>query len=87
MKLASNYGYKQFNINCGCPSDKVAGSGSFGAALMLRPNLVSDLASAVYDQTGSPATIKCRIGVDDHDSYEQLVAFIEQVSNLVDHFF
>ena len=29
----------------GCPSDKVAGSGSFEAALMLQPNLVSDLAS------------------------------------------
>ena len=28
VSLAVEYGYKQFNINCGCPSDKVAGSGT-----------------------------------------------------------
>ena len=87
-KLAMDYGYKQFNINCGCPSDKVAGSGSFGAALMLQPKLVSELAGAVKDAAGKPASIKCRIGVNDDDSYEQLVAFIEHVSKSggVQHF-
>ena len=80
VKLAMDYGYQQFNINCGCPSDKVAGSGSFGAALMLQPNLVSDLASAVKDASGKPPSIKCRIGVNDDDSYEQLVAFVVHVS-------
>ena len=79
-KLAMDYGYKQFNINCGCPSDKVAGSGCFGAALMLQPTLVSELANAVKDATGKPASIKCRIGVNDDDSYEQLAAFIEHIS-------
>ena len=28
VSIACAYGYKQFNINCGCPSDKVAGSGA-----------------------------------------------------------
>ena len=88
VKIAMNYGYKQFNINCGCPSDKVAGSGSFGAALMLQPNLVSDLAIAVKEASGKPASIKCRIGVNDDDSYEQLAAFVGHISKAsgVQHF-
>ena len=80
VKIASNYGYKQFNINCGCPSEKVAGAGCFGAALMLQPELVSSLALAVYETSGKSATIKCRLGVDDQDSYEQLASFITMVS-------
>ena len=35
-KLAVDYGYKEININCGCPSEKVAGAGCFGASLMLQ---------------------------------------------------
>jgi tRNA-dihydrouridine synthase A len=35
-KSAAEYGYREVNINCGCPSEKVAGAGCFGAALMLQ---------------------------------------------------
>ena len=79
-RIAYKYGYREMNINCGCPSDKVAGAGCFGAALMQSPSLVSDLSNAVGDATGAPATIKCRIGVNDDDSYEQLAAFVDHVS-------
>jgi tRNA-dihydrouridine synthase A len=47
---------------------------------MLNPALVADLATAVGESTGQPATIKCRIGVNDNDSYEQLCAFVDQVA-------
>ena len=30
-----DYPYDEVNLNCGCPSDKVAGKGCFGARLML----------------------------------------------------
>jgi len=33
VSLASGYGYSQFNINCGCPSERVS-AGCFGAALV-----------------------------------------------------
>ena len=46
-----------------------------------KPQLVSELALAVYEGSGMPATIKCRIGVDDNDSYDNLTQFIEQVSS------
>jgi tRNA-dihydrouridine synthase A len=38
-QLAKTYGYDEINLNCGCPSDKVAGHGCFGASLMLDPQV------------------------------------------------
>lgn len=40
-RIAAPWGYDAINLNCGCPSDRVAGSGAFGAALMTKPQLVS----------------------------------------------
>jgi tRNA-dihydrouridine synthase A len=39
---AVQYGYDEINLNCGCPSDRVAGAGCFGAAMMLQPALVAE---------------------------------------------
>lgn len=82
------YGFREININCGCPSDKVAEEGCFGAALMLNPNLVCDLVQSVTHETSKPATIKCRIGVNDEDSYDKLHKFIDLIStkSQVNHF-
>ncbi len=79
-RIATTFGFKHININSGCPSDKVAGDGCFGAALMSTPNIVADLAKAISHQTGYPATVKCRIGIDDQDSYEHLVNYVDIVS-------
>jgi len=74
------YGYRQFNINIGCPSETVANAGCFGARLMISPQLVSELALSVSEITNTPTSIKCRIGVDDQDSYEFIYNFINHVS-------
>jgi tRNA-dihydrouridine synthase A len=60
--------YTAINLNCGCPSPKVAGKGCFGAALMDDPHLVADLTQAIHDgcQGQLPVTVKCRIGTDTH---------------------
>lgn len=79
-RIAREFGYKEVNINSGCPSSSVAEAGAFGAALMRKPWLVAELASAVQSEMGTPATVKCRIGVDDRDSYENLHSFISTVS-------
>eukprot|EP00899_Mesostigma_viride_P007160 jgi/Mesvir1/16445/Mv17247-RA.1 len=71
-RMAATFGYDELNLNCGCPSEKVAGHGCFGAILMLSPELVGDAAAAMEAASGLPVTIKCRIGVDDRDSYEEL---------------
>lgn len=87
-KIAHSLGYQNININCGCPSERVAGSGNFGASLMLSPDLVAEMAMAVGNEIGKPASIKCRIGVDDNDSYDQLAQFINKVNSkgYVTHF-
>lgn len=46
----------------GCPSDRVAGAGCFGAALMLRPELVASCCKAMGEAVRTPITIKCRLG-------------------------
>ena len=58
--------YTALNLNCGCPSPKVAGKGCFGAALMDDAKLVADITKAMYDGTGGklPISVKCRIGTD-----------------------
>ena len=37
------------NLNAGCPSPKVAGSGGFGAALMLEPGRVAEATAAMRE--------------------------------------
>jgi tRNA-dihydrouridine synthase A len=81
-KSVAKYGYDEINLNCGCPSDKVAGAGCFGASLMLRPELVAQCCAAMAEAVHPvPITVKCRIGVDDVDSYAALSYFIETVSS------
>lgn len=81
-KIVAEYGYDEINLNCGCPSDRVAGAGCFGASLMLKPELVAQCCVAMAAAVGPliPITVKCRIGVDDIDTYHGLCDFIEGVS-------
>lgn len=76
---AQEYGYNEVNINVGCPSDRVQ-NGRFGACLMAEPQTVADCVSAMQAQVDIPVTVKSRIGIDDMDEYEDLSAFIRQVS-------
>nr|KAJ0224875.1 hypothetical protein LSAT_V11C100042270 [Lactuca sativa] len=80
-RLANRYGYDEINLNCGCPSPKVAGHGCFGVRLMLDPKFVAEAMCVIAANTDAPVSVKCRIGVDDHDSYEQLCDFIYKVSS------
>jgi tRNA-dihydrouridine synthase A len=88
--------YTGLNLNCGCPSPKVAGKGCFGAALMDDPDLVRDLVRAMHDGADGqlPVSVKCRIGTDSPfdkssgtlrytyggDEYQRLCRFIETVA-------
>ncbi len=74
-----DYGYQEININVGCPSQRVQ-SGRFGACLMLQPQRVAECVHAMSHAVRIPITVKCRIGVDDRDSLEDLVEFVGTVS-------
>lgn len=78
IRIASTYGYDEFNLNCGCPSPRVQ-KGAFGACLMLSPKTVADCVRAMRDVTDRPVTVKHRIGVDDHNDYAFVRDFVGEV--------
>jgi tRNA-dihydrouridine synthase A len=78
-RIGAERGYREVNLNCGCPSDRVQ-SGCFGAVLMERPSLVADCVAAMRDATDAEVTVKCRIGVDEQDPEVALPRFIEAVA-------
>jgi tRNA-dihydrouridine synthase A len=77
-KICDELGYDEINLNVGCPSERVQ-KGAFGACLMNEPNLVSECIAAMQESTDLPITVKCRIGVDNHDDYEFLHNFTSQI--------
>ena len=75
-RIGADYGYDEINLNVGCPSDRVQ-SGRFGACLMREPELVADCMAAIREAVDVPATVKCRIGVDDQDPQVSLFATVD----------
>ena len=78
--LAEEAGYDEINLNVGCPSDRVQ-SGAFGACLMAEPELVAKCVDSMMTSINLPVTVKCRIGIDDRDSQEELEDFIGTVAD------
>jgi tRNA-dihydrouridine synthase A len=93
-RIGEETGYDEINLNCGCPSDRVA-SGAFGACLMLEPARVADCVAAMVARVRIPVTVKMRIGVVNartrdvraavadfsEDEFEQLRQFVAGVTD------
>jgi len=77
--IGSDFGYDGINLNCGCPSERVQ-KGAFGACLMAEPELVAACVAAMKKCTSLPVTVKCRIGIDDHDARQMLFQFVQTVA-------
>ena len=80
-RIGAVAGYDEINLNVGCPSERVK-SGSFGACLMLSPGVVAECVRRMRDsvQGKVPVTVKCRIGINDQDSFEFFAGFVEAVA-------
>lgn len=78
-RIAADWGYDEINLNVGCPSDRVQ-SGCFGAVLMKTPALVADCVAAMQEASQVEVTVKCRIGVDEHEPAEVLPAFLDAIA-------
>ena len=78
-RIAQDYGYDEVNLNVGCPSERVQ-SGNFGACLMREPQLVRDCVLAMSQACDLPITVKHRIGVDELDTYEDMLRFVQTVA-------
>jgi len=78
--MGAQVGYDEINLNCGCPSDRVQ-SGSFGAVLMEKPDLVAECCAAMIKAQPAEVTVKCRIGVDDQDPSVVLPNFLSKIAD------
>jgi len=78
--IGAELGYREINLNVGCPSDRVQ-EGRFGACLMAEPDLVAASVRAMRDAVRVPVTVKCRIGIDDQDSEADLTRFVATVAD------
>ncbi|HHN66565.1 MAG TPA: tRNA dihydrouridine(20/20a) synthase DusA, partial [Thermopetrobacter sp.] len=76
----AEWGYDAININVGCPSDRVR-KGRFGAVLFKEPETVAACAAAMRRAVDVPVTVKCRVGVDDVDTPEDLLRFVDTVAD------
>jgi tRNA-dihydrouridine synthase A len=79
VKLAADWGYDEVNLNVGCPSEKVQ-QGRFGACLMADPERVARCVAAMAAASPLPVTVKHRIGIDNLDSFELLLAFVDTLA-------
>lgn len=87
VEILSEQGFYRFNLNCGCPSNVVASENAMGAAMMLKPELTAECCARMKEaafkyNNKAEISVKCRIGVDDYDSYEFLQNFIQSVSDV-----
>ncbi len=71
-------GFREINLNCGCPSNRVQ-SGCFGAVLMKSPDLVAEICQQMRAACPAEITVKCRIGVDDQIPEDTLPLFLERL--------
>ncbi|MBR8831963.1 MAG: tRNA-dihydrouridine(20/20a) synthase [Chroococcopsis gigantea SAG 12.99] len=78
-KIAQDMGYDEVNLNVGCPSSRVK-DGNFGACLMAKPERVAEAIALMRESVSIPVTVKHRIGIDDRDSYEDMLDFVTTVS-------
>lgn len=79
VRIATDFGYDEINLNVGCPSSRVQ-TGNFGACLMAQPDRVAQAVEAMQQATDLPVTVKHRIGIDDRDRYEDMSNFVRIVS-------
>ncbi|MBQ9090629.1 MAG: tRNA dihydrouridine(20/20a) synthase DusA [Alphaproteobacteria bacterium] len=79
-RYANDWGYKEININAGCPSSRVQ-AGQFGAVLMKTPQLVADCIDKMVGVSSLPVTVKTRISLNDvgGDGFEALFHFADLV--------
>ncbi len=78
-QMAEDWGYDEINLNIGCPSPRVK-SGNFGACLMGKPKVVANCIEKMKKSCNIPITVKHRLGIDNHDSDDYLMEFVDTCS-------
>ena len=79
-KIAHEMGYREINLNCGCPSKKVI-SGNFGVTLMQNPTHVAECYKAMKNAANIEVTVKHRLAIDDNEDYEFTYNFVKALND------
>lgn len=66
-----------FDINAGCPVNKVTKSGA-GSSLLKNPEVLVDIVKAIKEVTTKPVTVKIRLGWDNkHMNFMEVIKLLE----------
>ena len=73
----ADMGYKEVDLNLGCPSATVTAKGK-GAGLLRTPDVLEKLLDAVFSQTEIPVSVKTRIGYASPEEFPALLALYKR---------
>lgn len=71
--ILANYGYREVNLNLGCPSGTVVAK-KRGAGFLGTPDTLDAFLGEIFDQCPLEISIKTRIGMETVDEWEKLLA-------------
>lgn len=73
VKEISNYGYKEINLNLGCPSGTVVAKHK-GSGFLAEPEKLDCFLEEIFTYVTAKISIKTRIGKDSPEEFERLLA-------------
>lgn len=71
--LLADMGYKEVNLNLGCPSGTVVAKGK-GSGLLRNPDRLEAFLANVCERSPLPVSVKTRVGIANDDEYGELFA-------------
>lgn len=84
--LLADMGYKEVNLNLGCPSGTVVAKEK-GSGLLRNPNRLEAFLVDVRERSPLPISVKTRVGIESDDEYDELLALFcrYSISELIVH--
>ncbi|EEC42922.1 predicted protein, partial [Phaeodactylum tricornutum CCAP 1055/1] len=90
-QIITAFGYDEINLNMDCPSARVSPQPrrrrQFGAILMKETDRAVELVKTIWENTHLPVSVKCRVGVDNEDSWEFLEAIVRSLRPYCQRFY
>jgi len=82
----SEYGYEEFNLNCGCPSGTVVAKGR-GAGMLADTEKLDEFLDKIFDKCDKNISIKTRIGITDESEWDEILKVYTKypISELIIH--
>lgn len=84
--VLENFGYKEVNLNLGCPSGTVVAKGK-GSGFLGELDALNQFLETIFNESNLNISIKTRIGVDSPHEFEKILGIFNQypVSELIVH--